>query len=60
VITVIESRSLAKKRKIADEKKVAKKRKKYTKTLTPEPKTPNDPIDECSKWDEAHEQQEDL
>jgi hypothetical protein len=49
VIIVIEGRSLAKKRKIADKKKVAKKRKKHAKTPTPEPETPNNSIDECSK-----------
>jgi len=60
VITVAEGRLLAKKRKIADKKKVAKKRKKHAKTPTPEPETSNDSIDECSEWDEAREQQEDL
>jgi hypothetical protein len=60
VITVIEGRLLAKKRKIADEKKVVKKRKKHTKTPILEPKTPNNSIDECSKWDKARKQQEDL
>ena len=41
MIIVAESRSLAKKRKIADEKKVINKRKKQAKILTLEPKTPN-------------------
>jgi hypothetical protein len=49
VITVIEGRLLAKKRKIANEKKVAKKHKKHTKTPIPEPETPNNSIDKCSK-----------
>ena len=60
MITVAEGRSLAKKRKIADEKKVTKKRKKHTKIPTPEPETPNNSIDKCSEWDKAREQQEDL
>ena len=60
MITVAEGRSLAKKRKIADEKKVTNKRKKQAKTPTLEPETPNDSEDEYSEWDEAHEQQEDL
>jgi len=60
VITVAEGCSLAKKRKIADEKKVINKRKKRAKIPTPEPKTPNDSKDKYSEWDEAYEQQEDL
>jgi hypothetical protein len=60
VITVAEGCSLAKKRKIANKKKVVKKRKKHAKTPIPEPETPNNSIDECSKWDKARKQQEDL
>ena len=60
VVIVAEGRSLAKKRKKADEKKLANKRKKQAKTPTPEPETPNDSRDEYSEWDEAREQQEDL
>ena len=60
VITVIEGRLLAKKRKVADKKKLANKRKKRAKTLTLEPKTPNNSEDEYSEWDKAREQQEDL
>ena len=60
MIIVAESCLLAKKRKIADEKKVTNKRKKQAKTPTPEPKTPNDSKDKYSEWDKAHEQQEDL
>ena len=40
---------MAKKRKIANEKKVAKKRKKQAKTPTPEPETPNDSEDKYSE-----------
>ena len=57
---VAEGRLLAKKRKVADEKKLANKRKKRAKILTPEPKIPNNSEDEYSEWDEAREQQEDL
>jgi len=60
VITVVKGRLLAKKRKIVDKKKVTKKCKKYAKTPTPQPETPNDSIDKCSEWDEARKQQEDL
>ena len=60
MIIVTEGRSLAKKRKIADKKKVINKRKEQAKTPTPEPETPNNSKDKYSKWDKAHEQQEDL
>ena len=49
MIIVVKGYSLAKKRKIVNEKKVINKRKKQAKIPTPKPETPNNFKDEYSK-----------